>query len=335
MAGVESVALSWSGGKDSALALWTLRKSGVEPVALLTTVTAGYDRVSIHGVRRRLLTAQTAATGIPLVAVSIPPACSNTIYEQRVAAALADPRLARVESFAFGDLYLEDIRAYRERQFAEAGKRTLFPLWHNDTATLARRCLPPPHRVGSVRHGRRVVAARAHPHLHRPCNRHAPRRTTRPPLARRPPPRQPPARPPNHRPRPHHHPKSRAGTRTIHLGPRTTALLAKHYEHSRYHTDPNLVFSHPHLGTPLDPNRLATAYLRPALHAAGITKPFRPYHDLRHTSLTHEAAAGNPHTYIQAKAGHSTSTTTERYIHAAQTAFPGAPHRYEVRLFPP
>ena len=130
-------------------------------------------------------------------------------------------------------------------------------------------------------------------------------------------------------------PKSRAGTRTIHLGPRTLDLLAKHYEQSRYHTDPNLVFSHPHLGTPLDPNHLATAYLRPALHAAGITKPFRPYHDLRHTSLTHEAAAGNPHTYIQHKAGHSTSTTTERYIHAAQTAFPGAPHPYEVRLFPP
>ncbi|MGH3426479.1 MAG: tyrosine-type recombinase/integrase, partial [Mycobacteriales bacterium] len=73
--------------------------------------------------------------------------------------------------------------------------------------------------------------------------------------------------------------------------------------------------------------------IKPALRAAGITKPFRPFHDLRHTALTHEAAAGNPQAYIQVKAGHSHGTTTEQYIHAAQTHFPGAAMRSEERLF--
>src|SRR4029453_16875763 len=74
-------------------------------------------------------------------------------------------------------------------------------------------------------------------------------------------------------------------------------------------------------------------YMRPALKAAGITKPFRPWHDLRHTALTHEAAAGNPHAYVQAKAGHSQSTITDRYIHAAQVLFPGAAEKAEARMF--
>jgi integrase len=81
------------------------------------------------------------------------------------------------------------------------------------------------------------------------------------------------------------------------------------------------------------PTPLATSALRPALKAAGITKPFRPWHDLRHTALTHEAAAGNPHAYVQAKAGHSQSTITDRYIHAAQVLFPGAVERAEARMF--
>jgi integrase len=77
---------------------------------------------------------------------------------------------------------------------------------------------------------------------------------------------------------------------------------------------------------------MARRYLKPALRAAGITKPFRAFHDLRHTSLTHDAAAGNPHTYIQHKAGHSQGSITERYIHAAQTSFTGAPGQLEARL---
>jgi integrase len=87
------------------------------------------------------------------------------------------------------------------------------------------------------------------------------------------------------------------------------------------------------LGTPLDPSKLAKTYMRPALKHAGISKPFRPFHDLRHTALTHEAAAGNPHAYIQLKAGHAQGTITERYIHAAQVLFPGAAARGEERIF--
>jgi integrase len=78
---------------------------------------------------------------------------------------------------------------------------------------------------------------------------------------------------------------------------------------------------------------LSAEYLRPALARAGITRPFRPFHDLRHTALTHEAAAGNPAVYVQLKAGHSQASITERYIHAAQVLFPGAAERGEDRLF--
>ena len=128
-------------------------------------------------------------------------------------------------------------------------------------------------------------------------------------------------------------PKSAAGNRTIHLGPRTLDLISNHYEQSRYRADTKRVFCHPQLGTTLDPAALARRYLKPALAAAGIRKPFRPYHDLRHTSLTHDAAAGNPTAYIQMKAGHSQASITERYIHAAQTAFPDAASIAERRMF--
>jgi integrase len=128
-------------------------------------------------------------------------------------------------------------------------------------------------------------------------------------------------------------PKSRAGRRRIQLGPHTSQLLANHYQASRYTTDTDHVFHHPHKGTSLDPSRLTRHYLKPALHAAGISKPIRPFHDLRHTALTHDAAAGNPLTYIQHKAGHSQAAITERYIHAAQTQFAGAAQRTEERMF--
>jgi len=128
-------------------------------------------------------------------------------------------------------------------------------------------------------------------------------------------------------------PKSRAGNRLIELGPRTTRLLAEHWQQSRYSAEQDLVFHHPDKGTPLDPAKLAREFLRPALAKAGITKPFRPFHDLRHTALTHEAAAGNPMTYIQHKAGHSQAAITERYIHAAQVQFAGAAARAEGRLY--
>ncbi len=131
-------ALSWSGGKDSALTLWTLRGEGIEPEALITTVTDDYDRISMHGVRRELLARQADAAGIPLVEVRIPPACVNEVYEERMAQAFASPPLSDVQAVAFGDLFLEDVRAYREERLAANGKRGLFPLWGRDTGVLAR-----------------------------------------------------------------------------------------------------------------------------------------------------------------------------------------------------
>jgi len=128
-------------------------------------------------------------------------------------------------------------------------------------------------------------------------------------------------------------PKSRASRRLIELGPRTTELLAEHFVRTAFDREDEWVFSHPELGTPLDPSKLTRAYLRPALQRAGITKPFRAFHDLRHTALTHEAAAGNPLVYVQMKAGHSQSQITERYIHAAQVLFPGAAAKGEARMF--
>jgi uncharacterized protein (TIGR00290 family) len=135
---VSGVALSWSGGKDSALALWTMREEGVEPVALLTTLTEDYDRISMHAVRRPLLEAQATAVGVPLVEVLIPAACVNEVYEERMAAALDSPPLAEVEEFAFADLFLVDIRAYREERLAAIGRRASFPIWGRETTALAR-----------------------------------------------------------------------------------------------------------------------------------------------------------------------------------------------------
>jgi integrase len=128
-------------------------------------------------------------------------------------------------------------------------------------------------------------------------------------------------------------PKSRSSRRLLELGPRTRDLLAEQWRQTSFQGDEELVFCHPQKGTPLDPSRLARCYLRPALRQAGIEKSFRPFHDLRHTALTHEAAAGNPMAYVQLKAGHSQSAITERYIHAAQVLFPGAAKRSEERMF--
>ena len=136
----EPVVLSWSGGKDSSLALAALRADPrYDVVALLTSITTGYDRVSIHGVRRTLVEAQAARTGLPLREVVLPPQCSNEQYETAFAAALAGMREDHpdVRRLAFGDLYLTDVREYRERLLRMAGHEALFPLWGVDTKTLA------------------------------------------------------------------------------------------------------------------------------------------------------------------------------------------------------
>jgi len=135
----EPILLSWSGGKDSSLALHALRQTpGVEVAGLLTTVTEDYDRISMHGVRRTLLEQQTEAAGLPLHVVSIPRECPNEVYEERMTAVLTGIREAGIRRVAFGDLFLEDIRAYRESRLTGFGMEALFPLWGRDTAELAR-----------------------------------------------------------------------------------------------------------------------------------------------------------------------------------------------------
>ncbi len=132
-----TVALSWSGGKDSALALWTLRNERTEPVALITTFTEDFERVSMHGVRRELIRAQAGVIGRPLVEVDIPATCPNEVYEERMARALGAPPLDKVSTIAFADLFLADIRSYREKRLACDSRDGLFPIWGRDTGDLA------------------------------------------------------------------------------------------------------------------------------------------------------------------------------------------------------
>lgn len=131
--------IAWSSGKDSAWALHEVRsRGGCEVVGALTTVTENFGRVSMHGVREELLRAQCAAAGLPLSAVPIPYPCPNEIYEARMASALAEAKRKGVTHVIFGDLFLEEIRAYREEKLAGAGIAPLFPLWGRPTAALAR-----------------------------------------------------------------------------------------------------------------------------------------------------------------------------------------------------
>ncbi len=132
----------WSGGKDSALALHELQTAGThEVVALLTTVTAGYDRISMHGVRRALLQAQAAAIGLPVREVAITQAASNGEYERAMGAALAAARAEGVTVCVFGDIFLEDLRRWREERLARVGLQGLFPIWRRDTRELIREFL--------------------------------------------------------------------------------------------------------------------------------------------------------------------------------------------------
>jgi uncharacterized protein (TIGR00290 family) len=135
----EPVIVSWSGGKDSALALAeTLRDDRYEVVGLLTTVTRDYDRISMHGVRRTLLRAQAAALRLPLSEAVIGAGASNSDYEAAFSAALTEFRAAGVRRVVFGDLFLADIRAYRERQLAALDMQCLFAVWGRNTHQLAR-----------------------------------------------------------------------------------------------------------------------------------------------------------------------------------------------------
>jgi uncharacterized protein (TIGR00290 family) len=131
--------ISWSSGKDSAFALHEARTRGLaEVVGAITTVSEAYDRVAMHGVRSSLLDRQIATLGLPSVRVMLPSPCSNEIYEARFGEACERLKAQGVRHIVFGDLHLEDIRAYRERQLAALGMSAIFPLWRRDTAELAR-----------------------------------------------------------------------------------------------------------------------------------------------------------------------------------------------------
>src|SRR5580704_11833511 len=130
--------LAWSSGKDSAWALQVVRQSGeFDVVALLTTVNQTYSRVAMHAVRESLLEMQAAAAELPLIKVPIPSPCTNEIYEQAMGGAMTRAKAEGVFHVVFGDLFLEDVRAYREKQLTGCGMTPVFPLWGRDTRRLA------------------------------------------------------------------------------------------------------------------------------------------------------------------------------------------------------
>jgi uncharacterized protein (TIGR00290 family) len=134
--------LAWSSGKDSAWALHTVRKTGeVNVVALLTTLNCDYARVAMHAVRENLVEMQAGAVGLPLVKVPIPAQCRNQDYEQAMSSVMERARAEGVFHIVFGDLFLEDIRAYREKHLAACGMKAVFPLWRKDTRLLAKEML--------------------------------------------------------------------------------------------------------------------------------------------------------------------------------------------------
>jgi uncharacterized protein (TIGR00290 family) len=161
--------VSWSSGKDSAFALYEVRRQGLaEVVGALTTLSVAYGRVAMHGVRESLLDRQLAALGLLGLKIALPTPCSNEQYEAQMLLAFERIKAEGITHIVFGDLYLPDIRAYRERQLAAAGLRGIFPLWQRDTAALAREMIASgvvahlvcvdPRRLGREFAGRRFDA---------------------------------------------------------------------------------------------------------------------------------------------------------------------------------
>lgn len=137
--GKEKVVLSWSGGKDSTMAAYHLLASQkYEITALMTTVTEEFDRISMHGVRRILLERQAESLGIPLHMIMIPKDCSNEIYEERMRDACLHFKAQGVTKIAFGDLFLEDLKQYRDERLAQVGMAGLYPIWMRDTEEVVR-----------------------------------------------------------------------------------------------------------------------------------------------------------------------------------------------------
>jgi len=135
----ERILFGWSGGKDSCMTLaQVLDDDRYEVAALVTTVTEGFDRISMHGVRRALLEAQSASLGIPLEIVYIPMNADHAAYQSRMEAVFKLYRDQGITTVAFGDLFLAEVRRYREDWLAKLGLQAIFPIWHQDTVQLAR-----------------------------------------------------------------------------------------------------------------------------------------------------------------------------------------------------
>jgi len=134
---VEKVLFSWSGGKDSALALYEIQRGGkYKVVSLLTTITEGYDRVSLHGVPRILVEQQACSLGLPIAEVFIPNPCSNEEYGSKMRDVLSSFKQSGISSVVFGDVFLTEVRKYREDNLAKLGMKGIFPIWGRDTAEL-------------------------------------------------------------------------------------------------------------------------------------------------------------------------------------------------------
>lgn len=150
---MQPIVLSWSGGKDSSLALNALRgDERFDVVGLMTSLTTTYDRISIHGVRRALLEAQVAAIGLPLFEIALEAQSSNAAYELAFHRGVAElqAQIPGLRHLAFGDLFLADVRAYRERLVRAAGMEAVFPLWGENTAALAQRFVADGYRAHLV-----------------------------------------------------------------------------------------------------------------------------------------------------------------------------------------
>ncbi|MGB1960232.1 MAG: ATP-binding protein [Candidatus Puniceispirillaceae bacterium] len=134
--------MSWSSGKDSAFALHAARQNpDIEVVGLVSTFNELFDRVAIHGTQRQIAAAQAAMLGLPLIEVNLPYPCSNELYDERIGACVAELKNQNIHDWIFGDLFLEDVRAYREERMLAAGLTPHFPLWGADTRQLAEEML--------------------------------------------------------------------------------------------------------------------------------------------------------------------------------------------------
>ncbi len=135
---MEKISLSWSSGKDSALSLYYLKKQNYEISCFLTTITIDYKRVSMHGVREELVDLQSKYSGIPIKKIYIPKACVNKTYEEKMAEACLELKDNGITKIAFGDIFLEDVRKYRENNLKKIGMTGIFPLWQRSSIELAR-----------------------------------------------------------------------------------------------------------------------------------------------------------------------------------------------------